>query len=337
MVLDVHLSNVFSLFDFDDFSDLSDIDITYLLKYLKKKEEKIIVLYMYAIVITSFCTDEELLLYEEELKELEEAHKISKKDSMNNRGLPSEVLWRDLDKIRFGFTRESKYNFNFEKDSFSLKFRQWDFFTRDEFRSLYKFINHFWAIDIKFNTRTWTKSFNSLSAWEKTILSRFINTYIEIDEQNIDWEKPKYIILIDEPDLHLHLDWQRKYIQKLIDVFSTLPEDIHIHFIIATHSPFLISDLPRESLILLKNWKQVDYEWQTFWANYIDLIQNGFFFENKNLMWSFAESIIGCIADNERKSICNGEEYNSKLKQQIWDDFLRDNLLYFKKKKDATD
>ena len=50
----------------------------------------------------------------------------------------------------------------------------------------------------------------------------------------------------------LHLDWQRQYIQKLIDVFSTLPSDIKLHFVIATHSPFLISDLPTECIIALK-------------------------------------------------------------------------------------
>lgn len=60
------------------------------------------------------------------------------------------------------------------------------------------------------------------------------------------------LILIDEPDLHLHLDWQRQYIAKLIDTFSTVPENIKMHFIIATHSPFIISDLPKENIIRMR-------------------------------------------------------------------------------------
>jgi predicted ATP-binding protein involved in virulence len=52
----------------------------------------------------------------------------------------------------------------------------------------------------------------------------------------------------------LHLEWQQVYIQRLIDVFSTIPSDITMHFIIATHSPFIISDLPKENIIkLVKN------------------------------------------------------------------------------------
>jgi predicted ATP-dependent endonuclease of OLD family len=54
-----------------------------------------------------------------------------------------------------------------------------------------------------------------------------------------------------------------------------------MHFIIATHSPFIISDLPKENIIkLVKNdWKTKTKEMTegTFWANYIDIIRNGFF------------------------------------------------------------
>jgi predicted ATP-binding protein involved in virulence len=72
--------------------------------------------------------------------------------------------------------------------------------------------------------------------------------------------KQDFIVLIDEPDLHLHLDWQRQYIQKLIDVFSTLDPEISLHFIIATHSPFIISDLPTESMIILDGSEKNQYK-----------------------------------------------------------------------------
>jgi len=63
------------------------------------------------------------------------------------------------------------------------------------------------------------------------------------------------LILIDEPDLHLHLDWQRQYIAKLIDTFSAVPENIKMHFIIATHSPFIVSDLPKENILRVQKNK----------------------------------------------------------------------------------
>lgn len=203
-----------------------------------------------------------------------------------------------------------------------------------------------WSLDLQFSDEKITKSFNNLSWWEKTILTRFTNVYMKIIKEyekfklklKNDWKTDKeikkeafnFIILIDEPDLHLHLEWQRQYIQKLIDVFSTLDKNIKLHFIIATHSPFIISDLPVESLILLEKDKKENYvkiktydrkkehkefknldefnnykqENKTFWANYIDLIQNWFFFqENRTLIWSFAEDIIWEWAKNELSEI----------------------------------
>ena len=168
---------------------------------------------------------------------------------------------------------------------------------------------------------------------------------MSILEKYNNW-KNDFLILIDEPDLHLHLDWQRQYIQKLIDVFATLPSDIKLHFIIATHSPFLISDLPTECIVALKK----DNAWNTevlglkknstFWANFVDLIRSGFFFKDQMLMWSFAEVIIKQIAEDERRDILDHKlqktdkeqksESLENIKKMIWDDFLRDNLLYFK-------
>lgn len=216
-------------------------------------------------------------------------------------------------------------------------------------------------LDIEFSDWKTTKSFNNLSAGEKTMLTRFTKIYIDIITKYNNWNwKTDFIILIDEPDLHLHLDWQKKYIQKLIDVFSTLDQKIKLHFIIATHSPFIISDLPSESIILLdkKEWEKYteikNYDWnkqkkdeklktKTFWANYVDIIRDWFFFKDEALMWGFAESIIWNIAEKERNEILETKESKEKgfkqafkvwkkLKENIWDDFLKDNLLYFKGK-----
>jgi len=55
------------------------------------------------------------------------------------------------------------------------------------------------------------------------------------------------IVLIDELDLHLHPEWQRKIISALRDTFP------NIQFIATTHSPFLIQETGRKQLIILKN------------------------------------------------------------------------------------
>lgn len=59
------------------------------------------------------------------------------------------------------------------------------------------------------------------------------------------------LILIDEPEISLHPNWQNRYIELLQQIFSKVKG---CHIIIATHSHFLVSDLPlgNSSVISLK-------------------------------------------------------------------------------------
>lgn len=49
------------------------------------------------------------------------------------------------------------------------------------------------------------------------------------------------LVLIDEPELSLHPEWQVKYIDLLVKTFSRYRG---CHFVVATHSPMVISELP---------------------------------------------------------------------------------------------
>ncbi|PTP02623.1 hypothetical protein CWN85_08505 [Vibrio splendidus] len=49
------------------------------------------------------------------------------------------------------------------------------------------------------------------------------------------------LILIDEPELSLHPEWQLNFLSLLTDIFSNYK---NCHFIIATHSPNIISSIP---------------------------------------------------------------------------------------------
>ena len=52
------------------------------------------------------------------------------------------------------------------------------------------------------------------------------------------------LVLIDEPEISLHPNWQMKYMDLIYKVFGDLKQ---AHFIIATHSHFLVSDLRPEA------------------------------------------------------------------------------------------
>lgn len=57
------------------------------------------------------------------------------------------------------------------------------------------------------------------------------------------------LILVDEPEVCLHPEWQEKYIQLLTTVFKSYKG---CHFIVATHSPQIISNLSLDQCFVLK-------------------------------------------------------------------------------------
>ena len=61
------------------------------------------------------------------------------------------------------------------------------------------------------------------------------------------------IVLIDELDMHLHPKWQWNVIKALEETFP------NIQFIVATHSPIIISSCKNENLILIKENQKINY------------------------------------------------------------------------------
>lgn len=74
---------------------------------------------------------------------------------------------------------------------------------------------------------------NDSSSGEQNILFSLLNLFSEVEDGSL--------ILIDEPEVSLHPNWQMKYIGILEQIFRIFR---NLHFIIATHSQFLISGLP---------------------------------------------------------------------------------------------
>jgi predicted ATP-binding protein involved in virulence len=60
------------------------------------------------------------------------------------------------------------------------------------------------------------------------------------------------IILIDEIDLHLHPQWQRRVLPALTQTFP------NCQFIVTTHSPQVLSEVPRESVFILEDGKLLE-------------------------------------------------------------------------------
>jgi len=138
-------------------------------------------------------------------------------------------------------------------------------------------------------------SFNRLSHGEKFLFGQIINLYASILRNQ---HKKNFIFCLDEPELSLHPQWQKKYLNILLNTFPNI-KNIKINFLITSHSPFLLSDIPKQNIIFLDkdekgNCKVVDglnEKKQTFGANIHTLLSDSFFMED-GLMGEFAKGKI---------------------------------------------
>lgn len=144
--------------------------------------------------------------------------------------------------------------------------------------------------------------------------------------------KPEVIIMLDEGESHLHPQWQKEY----IDLISKYLPDIigvpKIQIILASNSPFLISDLPQYNVIFLEEEEEGTKVQQiaatTFAANIHELLSQSF----------FLDSTIGRVAENKINEVIqllnqdeelsfDQVEYVKKVIRLVNDPLVQDKLL----------
>ena len=129
-----------------------------------------------------------------------------------------------------------------------------------------------------------------LSSGEKTLISYFANIVNSIYKFK-PLESKTFIMLIDEVELHLHPEWQRRFISYMNNFFRKNELNMKFQFIIATHSPFILSDIVDEQIIYIR--EKSDLEINTFGANIYDIFEKGFFLENS--IGKYSEEMIKAI------------------------------------------
>ena len=91
-------------------------------------------------------------------------------------------------------------------------------------------------------------------------------------------------ILLDEIEICYHPDFQRGFIDRLLEVLKNLPfyERFRIHIIITTHSPFILSDVMSTQIMYLQEGhqltgKELEKIMNPFAANVNDILHQSFF------------------------------------------------------------
>ena len=161
-------------------------------------------------------------------------------------------------------------------------------------------------------------SFFGLSHGERSILLSNALLY----EAIVDSKYQDILICLDEPDLSLHPEWQKKYINELIKMFSKVTKKIH--FLITSHSPLILSDIPKENVVFLKAGEQVDVDINPFGANIHTLLSHGFFMKD-GLIGGFAKEKIQNVINflHRKESTIQSKEDAWKIIQIIGEPFLK--------------
>ncbi len=173
-------------------------------------------------------------------------------------------------------------------------------------------------------------NFFSMSAGQKQLISYF-GIIIRIITEKLDADKTLTLI-IDEIETSLHPQWQKEFLKLLIELLSHMKAECkNIQLILAGHSPFVVSDLPKENIIFLEDSKQVNgiEKKQTFGANIHTLLSDSFFVEG-GLMGEFAKNKISKIMNflnGKNKFIDIPINQIKPTIEIIGEDFLREKLL----------
>ncbi|UOV58158.1 hypothetical protein MUN60_09835, partial [Flavobacterium psychrophilum] len=262
-------------------------------------------------------------------------------------------------KQTLNYIRFSKSNIPIKKQRVPLKIIS-DFISKIKENKNYSKINTielipppFFNTDIILNSDKNEKiEFKTLSSGEKQkiySISSILYHLSNLDSVKNTRTKTAYTnvnIVLEEIELYFHPEMQRNFINDILDSISgiELYKIKAINFCFVSHSPFILSDIPKENIMFLENIDnkavQILDDKSTFGANIHDLLKDGFFMK-KGSIGEFAKNRItktiqwlNLIREENEKSIKNDfellleeKEYHKNIIEIIDERIIKTKLL----------
>ncbi len=103
------------------------------------------------------------------------------------------------------------------------------------------------GVVFQYHTNNGIESIQTISAGNKVILVLIGDLFFRLWDNQLDVKEAKDltgIVIIDEIEVHLHPEWQRKFPQLLAKTFPK------VQFVVSTHTPMTILGLPKNSILL---------------------------------------------------------------------------------------
>lgn len=197
-------------------------------------------------------------------------------------------------------------------------------------------------------------SFKNMSSGERQLMYSLSSVLYHI--QNLESVEDdacrvsyKHInLVLDEVELYSHPEYQRTFVADLLDRLSWLQIKypiVSINILLVTHSPFILSDIPKSNILYLKEGKAVTDTSSfvnTLGANVNDILHQSFFLENGFMgehIQRKIQSLIRFLKSDDAESKTN--EWNIKKATQfintLGDELVASQLRMLLAKKQMTD
>jgi hypothetical protein len=132
------------------------------------------------------------------------------------------------------------------------------------------------------------------------------------------------LILIDEIDLYCHPEWQRQFINILMNELKVEFRERKVQVVFTTHSPIILSDIPDDNVVYLENAHVVNRFEKTFAQNIYTLYNDAFFL--RETIGECSKKIIVEVDENLKRHEIKLNENNFRM------NFYEDDTMQYCKK-----
>ncbi|WP_431167237.1 AAA family ATPase [Tenacibaculum halocynthiae] len=179
-----------------------------------------------------------------------------------------------------------------------------------------------------FGESAFTVNWLGISSGHKAYLNIFSLIYHELKRI----KKENLLLCIDEGDLYLHPQWQIEFFDKLVTVLPQIFKG-NIQLILTSHSPFLLSDLPKQNITVISpneekqtlNGNKLNTE--TFAGNIYSLYEEPFFLGNERISVFAKKKIDEIFEELDNKNTSSLKYDKESLKRRI--ELIGDEVIKF--------
>ena len=238
----------------------------------------------------NICLSEDYYTHaKEEIKEL--ITYVSKSEVPNNGGMPRDIP-EYMDYIVIDYENDQE------------NYRGFTGFIDDLFRKETCFLLRYLVFD-NLGMSTGERAFQNL--FTRMNLIPQLNTMLNRNLQYSD----NLFLIIDEIDLYLHPEWQQNFISIMLYEIEKQFHGKKVQIVFSTHSPLLLSDIPRENTVYLREnqgRRVVDpreSHQQTFGKDIYSLLKDSFYLESYSMgkyARNYINQIIGIMLHAEQNN-----------------------------------